>query len=329
MLGGEGRSIETYAENGVTRKKYRHGGTLSRPLFYTNSIPIPGANKAFYASFRFQWFGPWYDGLQLRIATSTDVSAVNNIMIRCDRSGNNFVFYPLGINTPSVAVPWDQPFCVEVHRRVDGTFRCWVNDILLQVSQTIPAPPANVLYFGRAQINNTSGGAYCGWDLMDAVVIDPTTPGQQYRPGSSMRVLSSPMNADVTTDWLPPSGVTSSHFSLVSGLTATVDANKVLTGNTVGMRDQYQSGGVTLINATTNKVLSVGIEKRIANAGSVAHSYATELDTGAGPAEIENVTMAGLSGYLYQPVYLDKKPDGSIWTPADLATLKAGIKVKS
>lgn len=330
-------SIVAEAENGVSRKKLRVSRAMQANTFDAMKVPIP-ASKAFYFSARIKWYanvGSIDSSLRFYISTSgtfTGANTAGNAFLGITPVTGGFMAYAFnsGANPGKFFATADW-VTVEVLRRADGSARVWVNDVLLYVAgATVNAPADNFIYFGRAQNGGGSGGNFSyGWEYMDVVVVDPATPGLQNRPGSKSRVLSVPFVSDVSAQWVPPAGVTTSHYQLMADYPAAIDTSRILTGDEVGKRDLYQAGAVPVVVPGADKVLSVQIEQRAANAGGTQHSFATEVDVGSGIVEVAQNTLAGGTSFGYRPVFLDKKPDGSNWTAADVAAMKAGFSVKS
>lgn len=330
-------SIQAETENGVARKKLRVIKNMLANSFDAIKVPIP-ASKAFYFSARIKWYanvGSVDGSLRFYIATSGTFAGANtagNAFLGITPVTGGFMAYAFNNGSnPGKFFATAEWVTVEVLRRADGSARVWVNDVLLYVANaTMNAPADNFVYFGRAQSGGGSGGNFSyGWDYMDVVVVDPATPGLQNRPGSKSRVLSVPFVSDVTAQWVPPAGVTTSHYQLMADYPAAVDTSRILTGDEVGKRDQYQAGAVPVVVTGANKVLSVQIEQRAANPGGTQHSFATEVDVGTGIQEVAQNVLSGGTAFGYRPVFLDKKPDGSNWTTADVAAMKAGFSVKS
>lgn len=329
-------TFDNQVENSVNRKKMTVAKNLIPNVFDAIKIPIP-ASKAFYFSTRIRWNRPDLPDTSMRfyLANNADVNAAFS-------PTNMFCFaYPVGAgwrfcanNSLTAAIKdtaLQEWITIEVLRKADGTARVWFNDNLMYISgMNITAPGDNYLYIGRAQAGGGSGGNFLwGWEYMDTVVVDPATPGQQNRPGASARVLSVPFTADLVAEWTPAAGVSTPHRSLMANYPAVPVTADLLTGTEVGKREQYQAGAVPVVVPNADKVLSVQIEQRAANPGGTPHSFATEVDAGAGRQEVAQNSLAGGSGFVYRPVFLDKKPDGTVWTAADVAAMKAGFSLKS
>lgn len=326
-------SISTFTENGVNRKALRSARALNANSFYPIGIPIP-SSKVFYFSTRVRWTRTDIPdaGLRLYFSIGTAFNApASSFYAFAMPVGGKWTVYAGGGNAgPGYTFGYDW-VTIEIARKADGTIRVWANDLLLYTAGlSVTTPAANFLYMGWAQSGGSSGGSiFYGWEFADTVVVDPATPGLQNRPGSASRVLSVPFTADVTAQWSLPAGVTGPHYPFMADYPAAVDPNRVLTGDTVGQREQYQAGAVPVAVPGANKVLSLQIEQRPSNLGGSPHTFATELDAGAGIVEVAQNQLAGASGFVYRPVFLDKKPDGSNWTAADVAALKAGFSIKS
>lgn len=331
-------AIVSEVENSVTRKKLRVSRNMLANSYDALKVPIP-ASKAFYFSVRIRYYanvgGSPDSSMRFYISTIgtfAGANAANNIFLAASPAVGGWNVYAFGNAAYSSRfIPTAEWATIEVLRKADGSARVWVNDVLLFVAGATVNPPAdNYVYFGRAQSGGGSGGNFSyGWDYMDVVVVDPATPGLQNRPGSKGRVLSVPFVSDVAAQWIPPAGVTASHYSLMADYPDAVDTSRILTGDTVGQRDQYQASAIPVVVPGADKVLSVQIEQRAANPGGAQHSFATEVDTGSGPVEVARNELSGGTAFSYRPIFLDKKPDGSNWTAADVAAMKAGFSVKS
>lgn len=328
-------SIQTQTENGVARKFLRQ--SIGNPLvqFFPIGIPIP-ASKAFYLSFRLRSQDLIRNvDLRFHVVTNTAIASINSYAIAYATTvgaGGKWRLQPGGTDTGEGKIfdlnTW---VTVEVLRDATGTTRVWLDDILLYKPGVVPtAPAANFVYIGWLVTGtNISKGANSYWDISDVVVVDPATPGLQNRPGSKSRVVPVPFVSDVSAQWDAPAGVTAPHYSLMADYPAAVDTAKVLTGETVGDREQYQAAALPQVVTGADQVLSVQIEQRAANAGGVPHAFATEVNVGSGNVEVAQNQLAGLEAFSYRPVYLDKKPDGTNWTAADVAAMKAGFTIKS
>ena len=328
-------SIANETENGVTRKKLSVVKGLSAGVFDAIKIPIP-ASKAFYFSTRVRWsIANSPAPLQLRVGTVgtyAGITTTGNVFGFAALKGNGWSFYVGNVDTnPGKTFGMQEWITLEVLRKSDGSMRVWVNDILLYMAgATINAPADNYVYIGRLQVAGTSGTqTTCGWEFMDTVVVDPATAGLQNRPGSASRVLSVPFTSDLVTQWTLSGGATGAHYPYMATYPDSVGSSTVLIGDTPGQREQYQSGMLPAVVSGANQVLALQIEQRAANIGGSPHTFATEIDIGSGITEVAQNQLPGSSGYLYRPIYLDKRPDGNNWTAADIAALKAGFSIKS
>jgi hypothetical protein len=329
-------TITAFTENGITRKSLVSDRIVAGNSFDPIKIPVP-ASKFFYFSTRVRWAssGIGDSGLRLSVSSAnTYAGAINaaysfafaqpqgtgwRIFANATTSGQ---YVDFGVNE------W---ITLEILRKADGTIRVWVNDILLYTPSVVNTWPVdNYIYVGRVQVGGSSGGsARFGWQFADTVVIDPSTAGLQNRPGSKSRVVSVPFVSDVSAQWQLPSGVTGAHYPFMADYPATVDTTRILTGDTAGQREQYQSGALPMVVTGADKVLSLMMEQRPSNGGGTSHSFATEVDVGSGIVEVAQNQLAGGAAFSYRPIFLDKKPDGSDWTASDIAALKAGFSIKS
>lgn len=327
-------TLASFSENGITRKMISQRRTLNGFAYYlSNAIPIP-SSKAFYLSFRLNY--PFtqvaFNEMSFTISTVPDLASLsgNNVIASLKPgSSTTFNLYPLGLTTsPFVAVPINRFVTIEVRRDADGTTRVWADDILVYLAGHVSnAPAGNFVYMGIQLVGPTAGGAPYGFDISDVVVVNPATDGLKNRPGSTGRVLSLAGKSDITAEWSAPAGVTTPHYQLMSGYPLPIDTNKILTGRAVGLRETYEFGPIPTGFGT--EVLSVGLEQKLSNTGGLPHTIQNEVDVGAGPVAVKTLTLQPGSGYQYLPAYIDKKPDGTNWTAADLTSLKAGLSIVS
>lgn len=326
--GGVSASIVDFTEDGNSRKALRQSfntGLGNGAFWAPHSVPIT-VGRPFFFSMRLR-AGATVPYSRFYISLSPTYAQAVFLVVRWI-GGTNLAVYPgPGENTaaPGAAMPVNTFLTLEGSLRADGTALVWVNDMLLYAGVLNLPLTSNRLYFGCGRALTQSG--FMTWDVADLVLVDPATPGLQNRPGSTGRVRDVPFTSDVKAEWVPPAGVVTPHYQLMKGYSATVNANELLTGTTLGMQDVYANSGVPGIG--NHKVLSVGLERRIANTGGVPHSVSTEIDVGAGFTSVGDINTPAGVGYQYAPLYLDKKPDGTNWSAADVAAMKAGITVKS
>lgn len=335
-------AIRKQDENGVSRTfldmicNYYAGNGVT---FDWLGFPLTNNANPFYLSFRLRF--PHTSALsslvEFGVDTQGSAALGANRLMRVNNTGTELRIYP-GSGTSSsdggkyIVMPFNQWVSIEIFRAADGKIRLWVDDMLLLGASTFvnTAPPvANPRVFMGPFRTQTYIQTGPSWQISDVVIVDAALPGLQYRVGSTGRVEAVPYSADITAEWAPPAGVTDPHNTLMTSWSATPDATKILTGSVAGQREKYQVGAVPKSRADNNVVLSVGIERRINNAGGAAHTFASEIDVGAGNVELESVTLPASSGYQYVPKFMDKKPDGTNWSMADVAALKSGFVVKS
>lgn len=335
-------AIKTQVENGVTRTflgmgtNYYPGSGLS---FDAIGLPLTNNSNPFYLSFRIRF--PYTTALspviEFGVDTQNSSSIGANRLVRINNTGTNLLVYPgegptSSLNASFIQLPFNQWTMIEVFRAADGKVTVWVDDFLLRGAPTFfntaPAADNPRVWLGPSR-SRSYVQSQPEWQISDVILVDAALPGLQYRVGSTARVDSVPYTADVVAEWAPPAGVTAAHNSLMTEFKATPDPNKILTGVTPGQREKYQVGAVPKSRADNDVILAVGMERRANNAGGAAHTFASEIDLGAGNVEVGGVTLAAGAGYQYIPKFMDKKPDGSNWTMADVAAMKSGFVVKS
>lgn len=328
-LAGRGFEIPTYSaltrtivsdtENGVTRPAMQVSNlNTAAGSMAAIKIPIP-TSKVFYMSMRIK-----------ATALQTDCFIVLNNTLTT--SGVEYCFADLGVQDvghrsgPRYKVATlNNWFCMEVYRAANGAIKVWVNDFIASpVGATMAAPGENFLYLSSLM----NGGAKppATFLIDDLVVVDPATPGLQYRCGSAARLLTLQAQADVTAEWTPAAGVTTPHYQIIRDYPSTISDDTVLTSDGEDSREQYQYGAPSSVFG--NKILGVSFENLVRNPGGVTAKLSVEADVGAGRVEVGSVTVAGSPNFAYRPVIADKKPDGSSWSMADLANLKAGYSLQ-
>lgn len=327
-------NLGTEVENGITvpylidNPNY---GTVGGYRFWGLRFPIP-ATKSFYFSARIRSAitGTPHGNLRFFMGTVAN-NAANQNFGYIEALGTTQWQMHAGVRSsnPTYTFPRNAWVTVEIYRAADGTSQIWLNDLLFVYDQTVSAPTDNYIFFGPGQSAAVSTAYSAPWHIADVVVVDPDTPGLQYRPGARHRVVSTPFVSDTIAQWDLPAGASGTHYPIVSKFQTTPANINILTGDTPGEREQYQSGNVPLSQPTYDKVLSVELEQRLNNTGGATHVLANEIDLGSGITEVATQTLAGASGWQYKPVFMDKKPDGSNWSLADLPNLKAGYSIKS
>lgn len=223
-------------------------------------------------------------------------------------------------------------FHIEVFKPAGSFFyTIWLNDFMY--TQVTASGNPNVVnansnalcvFLGRSTGYFTG---YWGIEVTDVIVIDPTTAGQNYRFGSSGRVLSMDYTADLVNEWVAAPSATLSHRQMMMIDKSVPDANNILTATTVGQREEYAMQPIPAKFGAYVPVIKV--QPRVMNAGASSHSMAVEMDWGTGRAEIGSKTVAPGGAYDTTPIIMTTKPNGDPWTAADFASAKAGFSVKS
>ena len=334
-------AIMTQVENGVTRtfldtssNYYASNGNT----FNAIGLPLTNNTNPFYLSFRLRLAHTSAASMvEFGVDTQGSASLGANRLLRVQPSGTNLLITPGPSTTNSdggrsILVPMNQWAMIEVFRAADGKVRVWVDDMLLlgasNYVSTAPVAANPRVYLGPYRNGSYIQGQY-HWQISDMVLVDATLAGLQYRIGSTGRVESVPYTADIAAEWTPPAGVTDPHNALMSTWKGAVDTTKILTGSAVGQREKYQMGAVPKSRADNDVILALGIERRVNNAGGATHAFASEIDLGAGNVEVDNATLTAGAGYQYLPKFMEKKPDGTNWSMADVAAMKSGFVVKS
>jgi len=334
-------SIGTQVENGVTRTFLNASANYyasSGNTFNAMGLPLTNNTNPFYLSFRLKLnHNTASNMVEFGVDTQGTAGLGANRLMRVFNTGGQLQVFP-GSGTSSseggkyIVMPYNQWVMIEVFRAADGKVKLWVDDMLLfGASNFVNQAPAAAnprVFLGPYRNGNYIQGTYT-WQISDVVLVDAALPGQQYRVGSTGRVEAVPYSADVLAQWVPPAGVTDPHNTLMTSWKATPDPTKILTGNVAGQRDKYQVGAVPKSRADNDVILAMGLERRVNNAGGAAHTFASEIDLGAGNVEVDNVTLPAGAGYQYLPKFMEKKPDGSNWSMADVAAMKSGFVVKS
>lgn len=241
----------------------------------------------------------------------------------------------LNTNSPQAQFTPDADgwFHIEIFKAPgDPLYTLWLNDFMYKQTLATTNPTGAVsdsvnylnLYFARSQ---TYFNGYWGMEITDVIVIDPTTDGQKYRFGSSGRVLSMDYTSDITNNWASDPSATLSHRQMMMVDKNPPDAANILTGTTIGQREQY---AMQPIPADFGQyVPAVKVQPRVMNGGAAAHSIDMEMDWGTGLAVLGNKMVAPGGAYDTTPLIITTKPNGDPWTAADFASAKAGFSVKS
>lgn len=329
-------NIKTTTENGVTRSTLQEVRAV-----YANSqsylkIPIP-ASKVFYATFRLHWasINNLSDSFRLYIGHAAGLSgqmtAANMYGYAQYVSGKWTIYNGWNTAAPSASFAATEWITVEIARAADGKVRMWVNDALLYDPNRVIADSAiteNFVYIGRGQVNGFSGGtSFAWWEYSDIIVVNPATDGLKYRPGRSARVLAASYTGDVQAEWQADPSVTSPHNQIMSTFKGVPAAADILTTQTAGAREKYSVG--PLPTGFGNIIHALKLEPQVMNAGGAMHTLAIEVDTGAGNTELAAVNVAAGTPFAAYPVFSNKKGDGTLWTPADVSSLKVGFSAKS
>lgn len=224
-------------------------------------------------------------------------------------------------------------FHIEVLKTAgSAVYTFWVNDFMYtagQATTTVEQFNANTMYMNLYIARNAtlSSNLYYGLEITDVIVIDPTTDGQKYRFGSSGRVLSMDYTSDLVTDWAADPASSVSHRAMMMVDKSVPDATNILTGTSVGQREQYAMQPIPADFGPY--VPAVLVRPRVMNGGAASHSVAMEMDWGAGLTEVGSKMIASGGAYDTTPLIMATKPNGDPWTAADFASAKAGFSVKS
>ena len=268
----------------------------------------------------------------------TNIFLTTNATVNADGSNTkNRLFLGQGTSNTNTFVDYvgdsDGWFHIEIFKPVGSYyFTIWLNDFKYTagLAGTDPNRADSFawylnLYMGRVSTISTS--QFYGMEVTDVIFVDPATAGQQYRYGSSGRVLSLDYKNDVVNDWASASGATLAHYQMMMVDKSVPDATNVLTTNTLGAREQY---GVVPIPSDFGPYMPVlAVKPRVANLGAAAHSIAMEVDWGSGNTEVASKLIAAGGAYDANTTIMTTKPNGDPWTTADFADAKAGFSVKS
>lgn len=296
------------------------------------------------------WANGVYFGLRVRLPSvantmsyfyiGTAPTPVNNTLdlINFQYTAAGWIAY-IGYYTSfsgSMSVPAGEWLTVEVFRDNAGKVSAWVNDILLRAptyTSTLPGTNTGFLpyiYFGPKRMGAYTPGS-ASFDVSDLYVVDPTiTPGPVYRLGSSARVATIPLTADVVAQWTLPAGApATTHRDNIKPYRATQSPLEVVDSTVIGARDQFSLGAVPKLSSDATLVGAVQIERMASNTGGATHSISMEMDAGGGIKETTTVTLPAASGFVYGSEVLQRNSDGAGWTLANVPTTKVGFSVKS
>lgn len=338
--------ITDFTENGMARKALQQYGIMAynQNSWYYMRIPLPtnAGGKSWYVSMRVltkstrgDSYNPvWNYKRDLFISGSPANVANDTICIlsqgKLTISSTSFATRP-EIDTAAKIIRsdlLDKWVTLEVYRANNGTVYFWVDDVFVPLPFATLAKTDDFLYVGfyndSAQV---TGGSGYNTLIADLVVVDPFTDGLKNRPGRSGRVLDIPLNADVTTQWAAPAGNLNPHYQMMADYPLNVDTNDVLNAIGVGPRETYGSAAIPA--EFGQYVGAVKVDQRLENSAAATHSLSQEVDMGEGIVEYAVSSVLPGGGYKYVPQIVEKKPDGSPWTAADISAAKFGYSIKS
>lgn len=304
-------------------------------------VPVNWANT-FYLSMRIRITTPpgGATGMRYFVCTSNP-GVMGNIydLFNIWDNNTNWVLmagYAVNVSGTPIILPVNEWVSIEVYRDSAGKITLWANDVILKspsyTHSILPVSNAYYpyVYFGPKRIGSflQTTGIY---DVADLHVVDPTiTPGPVYRLGSSARVATVPLAADLQTQWSIPAGATTTtHRDTIKPYRATQSALEAVDSVTIGARDQFSLGAVPKLSADATLVGAVQIERMASNTGGATHSISMEMDAGGGIKETAAVTLSAASGFVYGSEVLQLNSDGAGWTLANVPTTKVGFSVKS
>lgn len=327
-------SLGSVVENGLSRKTLRvsHSIVGNGPIYYIG-LPFP-TNGEGYLSFRMRVTSNGNNRQNIqRIAltrSSTSTIPLNSLFWKASTGSIGPTTNGTGTGgfVNSLPFAFDTWYTIEVYRSSTGAYRIWVDDFLIQPAPgtTVLAPAtAGFLYLAFGYENPVLPPPAIITDIADFVAVDTIGDGLKYRPGKTARVLPVSASSDVISEWTGGDG--SPHFSQLANFTSVIAADGYITAGEVGKREQYQQSGI--VPGFGQEVLTVGAEHFVNSVGGAVHTLTAEMDTGSGIQPVSDLLMAPGAGYVYRPVYLAKKPDGTNWTYADVAAVKSGFSIKS
>lgn len=350
--------------NSVTCRNdfYQGGSTASNGAYLEIPLPIPASgnhlDRTYYLSFRIRLVTGsnaasmtpimTFQNVQMFLAVSSySVGGVGNAYNMANLTRGDYLsggdatklrlFAGPNANTAGVSTQFTPDangwFHVEIYKPAGSMFATvWLNDFMYQANTATTNPGvvnvnSNYMRIFMGRTGSFLNGVIAGFEMADLILIDPTTPGQQYRFGSSARVLSMDYTSDVVNQWAADPSATLTHREMMMSDRSVPLANNILTGLTVGQREQYAMRDIPA--AFGPYVPAVMVRPRVMNAGASTHSVAMEMDWGTGLAEVGVKAVPAGGAYDTTPLIMTTKPNGDPWTTADFASAKAGFSVKS
>lgn len=324
--GGTNKDREYYVS---FRLRFVQGTPLAAMTPITTNPPLP-YNQMYLGMSSYTTLGLGQPYHVLNIARADALAAGNDPNKLVLVPGPSFV-----ANAASKAMfgpGTDGWFHVEVYKaKGDMTFTVWLNDFIYKASSVTSDPNVvnDTTNYLRLFIGRTSSWTQVrvGYEITDLIVIDPSTPGQKYRFGSSGRVLSLNYNSDEINEWVADPSATLSHSQMMMIDKSVPASSNILTALNVGQREQYGLQAPPTVFGPY--VPALQFAPRVANLGASNHSLSAEIDSGSGITEIGSKTVVPGSAYDTTPITISAKPNGDPWTVADLANVKVGFSVKS
>lgn len=312
----------------VTTNPSGSGATTSLTSFVAIAVPPP----PYYLSFRvLVGAGAGNTNVWPFVISTADTNATAALYLTVDAPTRSL---RVGAMTGE-AVPSFDPSkvnTIEILHAADNRIKVWLNDLPVGANPVIPSSTTGFVYFGARRQVVVSAGSALDYPvaLNDIIVVDPSTPGLQYRPGQTARVESMELTADDVAQWTLPAGVTGSHYPIMNlPWRGTVPATEQLSSLTIGAEELYSAAA--LRTDLGSKVHAVEIEGQFANNAAAAHTLTLNGNFGAaGKAALRDLTIPIGGVPQYNRLVLDKNPNGNVdWTLATATAPKVGFSIKS
>lgn len=297
-------------------------------------FPIPGNDKPYYMAIRL-YLGslpkgattvyPFFLATRTTLGSGTyPVYLDGNHQLHVGQQG-------VTVAATGVYAGYDdtKSFLFEFFHGADGSFKTWVDEIPVPANNmaTLLRPVDGFVYIGNYQNGQqaVSGKMY----FNDVIIIDPSTPGLQYRPGKTARVETMALTADITKDWTADASQPTHYGVMNLPFKASTPATEMLSAYSVGATERYQAGA--LRSDLGNLVHAVMVESQASNTAGAAHTLDIKAAfAGAAELTLATLTYTAGSGNIYNRMVMDKNPnDNADWTRATATAPKIAYSIKA
>lgn len=212
--------------------------------------------------------------------------------------------------------------------------RVWVDDFLV-LQTNLSAAGAPLFTAGVSlTLGSYLGGGVRTPDVIgnmlisDMYIVDATDGiAPTTRLGPSTRVWGDTPGGDAEVEFERPASFASNAAVVARPFSANAAPSEYLAGEAVGTEDLYTP--TPALSAVATRVYGVTVRVQAANGGSTAHTLSAVADDGTNRAESDLPVVAAGTGFAVRQTVLPVSPTGLPWTPAEIDSVRFGVKIKS